>query len=298
MRTQTYRNLDIILVDDGSVDAGGAICDLYAAKDHRIRVIHQENRGLAAARNAGLRAAEGAFIQFADSDDALRPELTASLLRLIRQTGADIAACDYEEIFPGETAAGKTPGRCHYTVYEGRKKYTLLFGRPHGRTVVQCGKMFRREVFSGICFAEGKYHEDEFIILDELAAADRLAFTDRKLYMYYRNPGGITGTVSCRRAQDACEARMRQIAGFLETGHTDLAAAAYYCFLFYFRDWVRRLEKHGDNKIPEMEVLFARCRAKYSIFDEGLFLRGRLTALWDITANLLYRLRTAPRRGK
>ena len=90
---QTYRNLEIILIDDGSTDGSGAICDAYAAKDSRIQAFHQENSGAAVARNAGLAAANGEWIGFVDSDDYIDPDQYAYLLDLARRHGADIAQC-------------------------------------------------------------------------------------------------------------------------------------------------------------------------------------------------------------
>ena len=92
---QTYTNLQIILVDDGSPDGSGAICDDYAAKDSRITVIHKKNGGLSDARNAGLVAACGSYIGFVDSDDYIEPEMFEELLLKAMDTGADLTLCDF-----------------------------------------------------------------------------------------------------------------------------------------------------------------------------------------------------------
>ena len=97
---QTYTNLEIILVDDGSPDRCGAICDEYAAKDSRIRVIHQENGGLSAARNAGLDVCSGEYIAFVDSDDWLDPEMYAVMMAQVREYGCDVVMCDCVKEFP------------------------------------------------------------------------------------------------------------------------------------------------------------------------------------------------------
>lgn len=95
---QTFTDFELILVDDGSPDNCPALCDAAAAKDARIRVIHQKNGGLSAARNAGLDAARGAWIGFVDSDDYIAPEMYEALYHAVQSTGADLALCDYAEV--------------------------------------------------------------------------------------------------------------------------------------------------------------------------------------------------------
>ena len=97
---QTYQNLEIILVDDGSPDSCGSICDEYAVQDKRVRVIHKENGGVSSARNAGLAAATGDWIGWVDSDDWIEPDLYSYMLEKVREYGADIAVCSRTEVYP------------------------------------------------------------------------------------------------------------------------------------------------------------------------------------------------------
>ena len=99
VREQTYGNLEIILVDDGSPDGCPQMCDAFAAEDDRIKVIHKENAGVAAARNTGLDVATGEYLTFVDSDDYIAPEMYQSLLDVLMQTDSDIAACNTVEVF-------------------------------------------------------------------------------------------------------------------------------------------------------------------------------------------------------
>ena len=149
---QTYENLEIILVDDGSPDNCPALCDAAAAKDARIRVIHQKNGGLSAARNAGLDAARGAWIGFVDSDDYIAPEMYEVLYQAVQSTGADLALCDYAEV--DETGAPCLPP---YTglaqrIFTGRellKRATNTMAQP------AWNKLYRRAIFAQLRYPEG-----------------------------------------------------------------------------------------------------------------------------------------------
>ena len=96
---QTYENLEIILVDDGSKDGSPHICDAFLNKDKRVRVIHQQNQGLSAARNAGIEVARGKYFTFVDSDDYIRKDMIERLVNLVERKKVDIACCEYEEVF-------------------------------------------------------------------------------------------------------------------------------------------------------------------------------------------------------
>ena len=112
---QTFTDFELILVDDGSPDNCPALCDAAAEKDARVRVIHQKNGGLSAARNAGLDAARGAWIGFVDSDDYIAPEMYEVLYQAVQSTGADLALCDYAEV----DEAGKPCPPMHVSLSEG-----------------------------------------------------------------------------------------------------------------------------------------------------------------------------------
>ena len=100
---QTYKNLEVILVDDGSVDNSGMIADKYARKDQRIKVIHQVNQGVSAARNTGIDLATGDYIGFVDGDDYIEPDMYEILMRIIEEQQVDIAHCGYQMVYPSKT---------------------------------------------------------------------------------------------------------------------------------------------------------------------------------------------------
>ena len=134
---QTYRDLEIILVDDGSTDRSPAICDRYADKDKRIRVIHKENEGLVRARKTGIMAASGVYVGYVDADDWIEPAMYERLLQCMEESRADLVASGRIEEYPGESRVRKNkvkPG-----LYSGRSK----------------NELYRRMIFSGSFFESG-----------------------------------------------------------------------------------------------------------------------------------------------
>lgn len=194
---QTFSDLEILLVDDGSTDKSLAICDEYAAKDARIRVIHKENGGLSSARNAGIEAARGRYIGFVDSDDYVEPEMYERLYTLAEREGADIAIgsfrycyADREKAFTVETA----PSVC-----TGREALGRALRR-EGIANYVWTRLVRREIFDrGLRFAEGRVFEDVHIMPEMLLAAEKVAVDDRPMYNYVKRAGSIaTGDFSPR----------------------------------------------------------------------------------------------------
>ncbi len=233
---QTYDNMEILLVDDGSTDASGQICDDYTARDSRIRVIHQQNGGLSMARNAGLDQATADYCLFVDSDDELLPPMVETLWTVMCRTGADIVQCDYIDVFPesgvpeGVREQGFDPAKIgRVEVLKGNRKLRSLYDL-YPRSVVQWNKLFRRQIFEDLRFVPGKCHEDEFIAHRELAAARSIAVIDSKLYLYYRLEGSITATPTMEKRIHACEGFCDRMHFFAEMNKVYLAEKSYLSF--------------------------------------------------------------------
>ena len=189
---QTYRNLEIILVDDGSPDGSGAMCDAWAAKDSRIRVIHQKNAGGGAARNAGLDVASGAYIAFVDSDDYMAPHMLEHLHSLLIQ-GADIAECahvdatDDDAVFPD--------GPVSISHWDTR---SAMEAHIHDRFFRQLiwNKLYRRETVGDIRFPVGTKIDDEFFTYRVLGNAKHLVLSDKICYAYRQQSGSVMHTLN------------------------------------------------------------------------------------------------------
>ncbi len=161
---QTYKNLEIILVDDGSPDGCGAMCDEYAKKDERIKVIHKENGGLSSARNAGLDIATGDYIAFVDSDDRITPDAYENLLKALDGKSDAIANFMYErEMESGETFPSVVPHKNDEIISVENYIGELMM---HVGDVSACTKLFPKGVISGVRFAEGFLNEDLLFMLE------------------------------------------------------------------------------------------------------------------------------------
>jgi glycosyltransferase involved in cell wall biosynthesis len=183
---QTYTNFELILVDDGSKDRSGAICDGYAAGDQRVRVIHKTNGGVSAARNDGIEASRGQFIAFCDNDDFYAPGMLARLLEMCLENDCDIAQCRPEK---GSAESLATPQPQPVKIMAGRQLFENFYTEA---TIYIWDKLYRREVWAGVRFPVGSYTGEDLMIIHRLfGAAGRVATTREKLYYHYRNPQSV-----------------------------------------------------------------------------------------------------------
>lgn len=207
---QTYTELEIILVDDGSPDESGAICDEYAAKDGRVRVIHQLNRGVSAARNAGLEAATGKYVQFVDADDLLMPEATELFVREMESHDVGLVIGSFESVYEQPGAA---PVRVPNVFFPGIKNafdFAVIpdwrtperYGRSHDETVYVWGKLFHRAVIEskGLRFCRDLYFQEDVVFMMRYYSAIRqVATLDRIVYHYRRMDGSASSRFRLKR---------------------------------------------------------------------------------------------------
>ena len=189
--SQTHSNLEVILVDDGARDASGAICDDYAAKDPRVKVLHKENGGLSSARNAGLEIATGEYIAFVDSDDWIEPDAYSHLLEVMRKYDVRLV-CGGRYDVDGATGK-KTVGLC--PAREEPLSGEELVGRIFLWDCCDssaCDKLYHRSILETFRYPEGKVCEDVPVTYKIVLAAEKVAMSDRPFYNYYHRPGSIT----------------------------------------------------------------------------------------------------------
>lgn len=198
---QSFSDLELLLVEDGSPDGSGNLCDDIAAKDQRVRVFHKENGGVSSARNLGLREAKGDYIAFADADDWLEPTALQTLYETLSAAGADTAGCAHYNVMPSGERVPE-PGALPAGIYGAEEIHAGIIDRLLGHRLGKPGEVLNgfiwRFLYSrillqthGIRF-EGPYLEDELFLMGYFCRAEKLAMTDLPLYCYLQNPQSVT----------------------------------------------------------------------------------------------------------
>lgn len=227
--SQSYNNIEIILVDDGSPDKCPEICDEYAQKDNRIKVIHKQNGGLSDARNVGIENATGDYLSFVDSDDAIHHQMIESLMKpLVENPNLMISACQYLE-FDNDFPIENNPDHIQTITIDFNDYFTKNFW------MVAWGKIYHKHLFEGIQYPVGRYHEDEFTTYKMCYFSKNIAFTEEKLYYYRQRSGSITSTSNIKRIIDIHDA-IKERMDFFEL-HSEnkqyinalMIFAGYYC---------------------------------------------------------------------
>lgn len=203
---QTHTALQIILVDDGSTDGSADVCDRLATTDTRIAVIHQPNRGIAAAQNAGLDAAEGEFITFCDNDDLMAPRLVERLIEALLDADADMSCCRWRNLGasvaeealdahsddpPGVTVTIDDPARAYQSVFSLAHR-KLLHSELRYFSEANWGKLYRSDLWGSVRFPESRFAQDVAVSLDLYLQMRRVASCADKLYIWIQRPQSVS----------------------------------------------------------------------------------------------------------
>ena len=251
--TQTYRNIEIILIDDGSIDDSGFICDELAASDGRIKAIHQNNLGLSGARNTGLDNAAGRYIFFCDSDDYLAPEALDMMLCRLKTDHADIVACGIEKVFETDDSGNirtelftdTNPGR-----WSGRESVIQMM-RSNNVCTTAWNKLYKTELFEGVRFPVGVYNEDEATTYKLLYRAGVVSFIPDGLYKYYQRNESIMHEDIENRYRFFMDAAIDRIDYFKERGETELEQHSRITLL----EWIKYSYRNIEDKEKKIELV-------------------------------------------
>lgn len=202
---QTYSSFDLILVDDGSPDRCPTICDKYAEMDSRIVVIHQTNKGLSAARNAGIEWAlvnsDSEWITFIDSDDWIHPRYLEFLYKAVKKDKTKISICNY--VRESQHIENFKDVKFISEIIQGME---LFESELNIQATVAWNKLYKKELFSDIRYPDGRLHEDEFTTYKLLYLSGKVSWIDKPLYYYYQNDEGITRSKWSERRLDVYDA--------------------------------------------------------------------------------------------
>ncbi len=218
---QTYKNLEIILIDDGSSDGSGELCDLFAQRDGRIKVIHQANAGQSAARNRGLAVAQGEFLGFVDSDDWIEPDMYEFLYCLLKENEADISICSHCRDKDGRSVAKYASGK--QFVFTRDEGIRALAVDKHIRNYVW-DKLYKRCLFSDIAFPLNRIFEDIAISYQVFYKAENIVMRDLPKYHYViREGSAMLGKYNPQKEYNLFQSVYEQVKFILEKGIWDKA---------------------------------------------------------------------------
>lgn len=253
---QTYRNLEIILVDDGSTDHSGKMCDAFAAKDSRIKVIHKKNGGLSDARNAGLAQATGEYIGYVDSDDWIEPQMYDTMYRACKVQNAEVAICRYQGIYEGavrEKGSGEITPLTQEALLQayicGDDKLVIY-------NSVWC-KLFKKELVEGTLFPKGRNSEDIMYTTRAFCKAQKAVFVDSFFYNYVQDRAGsiMNEKRTERMFRDELPFWREHIACIRENVSQEMGdKAAYHYYrrlLFYYMDLKKEKNTQAAGKIAD-----------------------------------------------
>lgn len=210
---QTYKDLEILLIDDGSTDKSGKMCDDFQQTDSRIKAFHKQNGGLSDARNYGIEHSAGEFISFVDSDDYIDEKMLETLHRLITENDADLAVCSAMDVFEGkEVTQVKEIKEFNLNKVESYKYMLRGDGIPSA-----CNKLYKRQTVGDVRFPVGKLYEDGFFTPQILKRVEKTAVTSKPMYYYFRRADSITtkpfrkGDLDVIEAYDKCVKQVKEL---------------------------------------------------------------------------------------
>ena len=264
---QTYRELEIILVDDGSTDGSGEICDRYKEADDRIVVLHKVNGGLSSARNAGIKLSTGEYLCFIDSDDQIHPQFVEALLFACEKNSCPVAVCkictsaDWSKTADSEDT--------FVTVKLSEEVVDAYYGKDHIRIAVAWNKLYRRDIISEIRFPEGKIHEDEYTTVKYLYRAERIAWIDESLYCYTQRENSITSQPFSMKRLDVLGAYPERRKFFEEQGETKYVVREEYCYLSALLDFYFIIKKRLPEERKKTKELLTMYREALRMYDKN-----------------------------
>ena len=273
---QTYENLEIILVDDGSPDNCPKMCDDWAKKDKRIKVIHKENGGLSDARNAGIDVATGDYLMFIDSDDSIHTQTCEILLFNTQKENADVSACSFHKVseLTGIEEVKYELEKIDREVFKEDDVFDLLFNSNVKTDTVAWAKLYKKQIFEDLRFNKGKIHEDEFIVHKILDKSKIFVYSDLPLYNYLQRCESITGKFNEKRLMilEALEDRI----DFIEKNRPEFKEKAIVQYVniapvMYYKAKLAKLDKKILSEIKSK--IYVYYKQGYKNFKLKMFFR-------------------------
>lgn len=243
---QSYRYLDIIIVNDGATDHSLSICERFVQADERMRLITQSNQGLSAARNTGLDHARGSYICFVDSDDFVHPDYVHTLLELLIAYDADIVQCAYTRFGTASDIRVDDAAMPEITVYDRDIFLESLYNKQfYPANIISWNKLYKKELWTSVRFPSGRLHEDEFTTPETMLKADKIVLTTQPLYYYLQREGSITSSGKyARRYADMIDCLSIRKERFRQYGNKQLESQTELRLYYFIYDFMRVERNH------------------------------------------------------
>ena len=272
IENQTFKNFETILVDDGSPDKCGELCDNYARNHSNVIVIHQKNQGLSGARNNGAKASSGKYVTFIDSDDVISDDYLETLYNLIIKNNADISVGLLVPFWGEESAESKiTGGSYRINVYDTEHALEeMLYGQKYG--VQGPDKLYRRELVINDPFPVGKLHEDQAAMYKIIAKCRKLAYINKPIYFYRQRTSSIVHTRVTKDHLYGIEAVKEQLA-FMEEYYPNIVNAAEVRMAIVICKWIPGL----SNGTKEDKEMFEYLRNELMPYYKSIMRNPRVT---------------------
>lgn len=270
---QTYTNLEIILVNDGSTDNSGKLCDELAKKDERIRVIHKENGGLSDARNRGIDESESDLVGFIDSDDYIDSDMYEVLLKNLNNTDADLSMCSLYDVYNNTPEAQVTNKETWKLSSEQAIKMVM---EAKILSVTAVNKLYRKSLFTDLKFEVGKIAEDAFIMIKLLDKCEKIVATNEKKYYYVHRENSITTQKFSTKFLNVIEAYEQNSNIILEKYPKlkDVAQTRMNWAYFYVLDRLLLDDNYNDKELENKLISYLKNHRK-DILNDPLFTKGR-----------------------
>ena len=273
---QTYKNFELIIIDDGSTDRSSLMIDSYTYNDERVRIVHRENEGAAAARNIGLKYAKGDYICFIDADDTVHNTYLSYLAELITEYNADIAISSYRNVF-SPACLEDEPEESDRRAMTGKEALADLLYQRHFMSV-PWGSLSKKSLWEHVSFPEGTKAEDMGTIYKLYAAAKKVAYGDKALYNYFQRSGNTMFSTSATRNIDYFK-HSRQMVNYMNHNFKDIAGAGYSRHFSTCLQILSETKVNGGNKALKAAVYDDIRKLQYRVLhDKDAKLRNRAAA--------------------
>lgn len=260
IQEQTYEKLEIILVDDGSLDKSGEICEKLSRQDERIKVIHKENGGLSDARNVGVRGAKGNYVVFVDSDDLIHPQMIQILYEEMLRTNADITICSHKKIYDTrDLDFSFIKEKREVEILSGQECVEKIYSSLSVDMVVAWNKLYKKDYLLKFPYPIGKIHEDEFTTYKILMPLNRCLYMAYPLYFYRQRENSIMQQSFNLKELDCLDACYERKNYFKEMGAKDLYLTSLCRYQTVLAEMILKVQKYYPSEkklIKELEKRF------------------------------------------